>query len=392
MILLNVFQIIYVLIENHHNTILDIRNIYNLFLILSLYFELFTMKIKPYLKNFFLLALSFILVTVVAEIVLRVLGENPQRFIKDDSDFIKYDSVVQYTYQSNLNLLIENENYSIQIFTNSNGYRDDEWQLNSDEQRILIIGDSFSVGYGINKSERYSDVLSSKLSDFKIYNAAVSGYNIEQMKLTAIKLLNVLQPNFIILGLNIDVLNRVVDPYVYFEGFCLKKSKLEYAEVVENKLILYHFSNRYIQYIERFLLTNSFLYNFVIDRSRILKKNLINGISGKEDFDQKLLDIIQQQLSELSVYLQENEIKLLVLPVIQHNRASEFELTSLYYYERVKSFCLNNKITFVDVVPQLEFAIKKGSDLWINNDPHWNKDAHEITAEVIVETLMENRK
>ncbi len=350
------------------------------------------MKIKPYLKNFFLLALSFILVTVVAEIVLRVLGENPQRFIKDDSDFIKYDSVVQYTYQSNLNLLIENENYSIQIFTNSNGYRDDEWQLNSDEQRILIIGDSFSVGYGINKSERYSDVLSSKLSDFKIYNAAVSGYNIEQMKLTAIKLLNVLQPNFIILGLNIDVLNRVVDPYVYFEGFCLKKSKLEYAEVVENKLILYHFSNRYIQYIERFLLTNSSLYNFVIDRTRILKKNMIDGINGKEDFDQKLLDIIQQQLSELSVYLQENEIKLLVLPVIQHNRESEFESTSLYYYERIKSFCLNNKITFVDVVPQLEFAIKNGSDFWINNDPHWNKDAHEITAEVIVETLMENRK
>lgn len=348
------------------------------------------MKIKSVLNKISLSIISLMIITLIAEGVLRLLGNYPQQFIKDDSDFVVYDSSVHYTYMKNLNQRFENDNYSINVSTNSSGYRDEEWQFHQGENRILIVGDSFSVGYGVTKSNRYSDLVSIAMNQkkhknkYRVYNAAVSGYNLEQMKITAEEVLNVVKPKIIILGLNINSLSRLYDPYVYYHGYCVKKSKIKYANVFENKLLIYNVSNHYLQFIEKYLLAYSALYNFVINRARILKNNFTIKSS---EIDEKLVNLAKSNILELLVILNTKDIELFVLPIIQHGRDLKFNSVFIEYYKNINSICLQNNIGFIDVLPTLEFELKNGSNFWINNDPHWNHNAHKIAAKLLVKGI-----
>jgi hypothetical protein len=62
---------------------------------------------------------------------------------------------------------------------NTAGYRDNEWDETawSNRERILVIGDSFAAGWGIdNRTDRFSDVLAAQLGDSAaLINLAMPG-------------------------------------------------------------------------------------------------------------------------------------------------------------------------------------------------------------------------
>lgn len=71
-----------------------------------------------------------------------------------------------------------------ELITNSLGWRDSEFtEKGNDTFRIIGIGDSYMFGWGVGVSERYMDVLETKLNEvspkkkYETYTFAVPGYN-----------------------------------------------------------------------------------------------------------------------------------------------------------------------------------------------------------------------
>lgn len=68
----------------------------------------------------------------------------------------------------------ENREFSTQIYANSKGIRDDESSLKQPD--IVVIGDSFSMGWGVNQEDCYPSIMEGLLSGKNILNASISSY------------------------------------------------------------------------------------------------------------------------------------------------------------------------------------------------------------------------
>lgn len=59
---------------------------------------------------------------------------------------------------------------------NKLNFRDIEFQHNTLKKSIYFIGDSFTAGHGIkNATDRYSDIIRNKKTDFEVYNLGING-------------------------------------------------------------------------------------------------------------------------------------------------------------------------------------------------------------------------
>lgn len=344
---------------------------------------------QKFRQNIILLFASLIFVSLAAEISLRlIIGTSLLTRSKNDSDFIQYDNVVKYIYKKNIKTEIKNSNYSIKVAINSFGYRDKEWDFKNSGVKILIIGDSYTAGFGIDVKKRWSNLLNKLLNDgiqknnYNFYNAAVSGYNLEQMKLTADRLVLLINPNIIILGLTIDALDRINDPYVYFHGFSLKQSKVQYAQAYGDELYIHHFKNTLLRRIEYYPLKYSVLYNFIISKLIILKQEYISDKNREND--NSIIMKAEKILTCLNSQLKNRNIELIILPIIQHeNEEKKFSRLTLSRYDMLKSYCGKNAIEMVNVLPMFEENLKHVKSYWIKDDPHWNEKANELAAEAL---------
>jgi lysophospholipase L1-like esterase len=87
---------------------------------------------------------------------------------------------------------------------NSLGFREREIPPKSDKYRIVVIGDSFTWGQGIERSERFSDLMQAALGPgYEVYNFAIPGDNMPEHLMRLDKALTV-QPDFILLEIYIN--------------------------------------------------------------------------------------------------------------------------------------------------------------------------------------------
>jgi lysophospholipase L1-like esterase len=66
--------------------------------------------------------------------------------------------------------------YDVSFVTNAEGFRDDDVGPKRG-LRVLLLGDSFASGYGVERSEMFADLLEARLG-VEVLNAAVGGYEI----------------------------------------------------------------------------------------------------------------------------------------------------------------------------------------------------------------------
>ena len=122
-----------------------------------------------------------LIIFLVGEIGLRIYYGNPHTF--------KYPQVkhiqTSYGYKPKPN---QEGSYTLNklVSINSSGFRDkEEWSSARTKKstRIMIIGDSFTFGNGINEEDRFSNVLERKLraqhKNVKVLNASAGGWNLD---------------------------------------------------------------------------------------------------------------------------------------------------------------------------------------------------------------------
>lgn len=138
-------------------------------------------KSRAILINLFLIVISTLFALFLSEIALRLMGWKPLYVSPERDRFWKYDSLLGWAHEPGQEGIFETPQFRTLVRINENGLRDRKhsYERQNDIQRILVLGDSFAWGYGVEESERFSQLLERSL-DVEVINAGVSGYSTDQ--------------------------------------------------------------------------------------------------------------------------------------------------------------------------------------------------------------------
>jgi len=167
--------------------------------------------------NAILLAVTLVVLVIAAEITLRIVY-HPE-FL---GSVIRYDPLLGWSLEPNSSLVSvdSQRGFRYRIDVNAHGLRDRDVppEKPAGRKRVLILGDSFAFGVGLDNGERFSDVLGVVLpDDVDVINAGVPGWGTDQEILFYESVLRRYQPDVVVLqftGQNDVVNNGLRSPLV----------------------------------------------------------------------------------------------------------------------------------------------------------------------------------
>ncbi len=247
--------------------------------------------------------------------------------------------------------------YGVRITTNTLGLRADrEYMIPKPRsvKRILVLGDSITMGWGVDFSDTFAQILETKLnkyykenSSFEVINGGVGNYN-SLCELATLKKLMKLEPDIIILAYYINDIEKT--PYSSGIGHLIKKSVYLYSFLFDKYVKLkYRKGNNYKQYY-------SGLY-----QDEKLRKNARNAIK-------EMIGIANQ-----------NSIPFILMNIPEfHNfKSNEFKMVRKFLDGIVKE---HREIFFIDLLEN--FKNRDAATFWVSmEDPHPNKKGNMIIAD-----------
>ncbi|MFC1690830.1 SGNH/GDSL hydrolase family protein [Nanoarchaeota archaeon] len=335
-----------------------------------------TQKIKEFGINILFLLVVILVLLVFFEIALRVSYNGWSNFNSEmwrySIDVKKISDIpnVSHEHQPKKSSIL----YGVEIKTNSLGFRDKEYNKlkSNNSKRILVLGDSVTLGWGVKISDAYSEVLESLLNNnnnnnnesvnYEVMNSAVGNYNTE-MEVNMLKQYIPLDFDSVIVG--------------FFPN------DAEKTHIVKKDLA-YQFKSRL------------YLYPFLWDRYVKIKFLLMKG-SG--DYSSKIhefyseeyggREVIKRYFSLLNNIADENNLKVYIVMIPQfYNEFSDYD--SGYIHDFIEELCDDNNFTCIDTLD--DFNGYNLSEIIISReDAHPNKLGHRLIAERIYE-VMKNEK
>ncbi len=103
---------------------------------------------------------------------IRIAYLNTRTVIQVEPAFSRFDPELGYTLKPG-NFEFSNIEFKTDYFVNSLGLRDTEEALHKPD--IIVLGDSYAMGWGVNQNEAFPQVLGRKTGR-KVLNAAISSY------------------------------------------------------------------------------------------------------------------------------------------------------------------------------------------------------------------------
>ena len=125
-------------------------------------------------------------------IVLLALGEGVARLFlpgwaptrAERADFWAYDELLGWAHRPDQHGRFVHRDFSVEVRINSQGLRAAEYSYErNSSSRMLVLGDSFGWGFGVEQDERFSEILERRHPDWEVINASVSGYGTDQQLL-----------------------------------------------------------------------------------------------------------------------------------------------------------------------------------------------------------------
>ena len=328
-------------------------------------------NIKKYLINIALLIITLLFFMVFLEIITRI-GYNC--FSDYNTEMWRYAVEIKQP-SNNLNLPFEHAPYrkaflyGAEINTNNEGFRADrDYTLNKsgDTFRILVLGDSVALGWGVNFNETYSQLLEKKFNqlnttNFEVINLGIGNYNtameLEILKDKGLKY----NPDLIILGY-----------YINDAEIAPEKLKTDLIGLIKSHSYLYALlGDKYLD----LKIGSSADYNYTNYYSALYKE----GFEGKNKAESAL-----KEISEIS---KSNKISLIVVIF------PEFHNFKDYAFQNATDFVTNiseqENIPYLDLLPYYKEYNPK--DIWVSyEDAHPNTLGHKIAAEAIY-SFIENK-
>jgi len=157
------------------------------------------------MKKFKEVLISIIILVVglfFIEITIRVINSDMKNY---DIEMWKYaknlkkkDSVLGHTHRKNADAILQN----VEIDLNSLGMRSEE--PDPEKKKILFIGSSISLGWGVDKDSSYVGIFENQLkkekADYQVLNGSVGNYNTFRYVENFLRNQNTVNPDIIVVN------------------------------------------------------------------------------------------------------------------------------------------------------------------------------------------------
>lgn len=309
---------------------------------------------------------------IVAELLARLFFPNliPGRDTPRYS-FWQYDSLLGWAHQPNQRGRFIGRDFSTEVCNNSRGLRDDEYPLERNEKkRMLVLGDSFGWGFGVELHQRFSEILESRHTDWEVINASVSGYSTAQEYLFLKERGRIYRPDVVLLLMYENDFSGNTESRSrggYNKPCCrMEKGRLEWVYLPVPVA-----SCR--QRIERFCLGNSIVLRKVYGGCAALKL-WISSSSNKPILSDSLrkeqLDIAAHLIRAINQFCRERQIKFILVSY----RLNPEQTVG------IEAVCSTETIPFLT----LDTTLSKSRELvTFPHNPHWNATGHRIAADAV---------
>lgn len=278
------------------------------------------------------------------------------------------------------------------IKINSEGLRDVEHKDGKDPSsyRILVLGDSFTFGLGVDMEESYPKVLESMLNKnpllngdkkrFEVINSGIQGFGTEQEFLYLKELGEKYKPDLVILGLYTNDINDVMKgiPSGYIRSSI--KNQIYFLSYLRGLQILLSKNFKEIKTEILQLYQDTYPPEFE------------NAIRKTKEFEIKIRDYSASIGAKTMV---------IIIPLSLEIDRVEWEKKGFGHLYKDDFFSKNmtkfsdmftefGKINDIPTLPLLEpFRNSTIKPLYYTHDTHWNKDGHRLAAESMYNFLIE---
>ncbi|MDX9746300.1 MAG: GDSL-type esterase/lipase family protein [Syntrophales bacterium] len=285
---------------------------------------------------------------------------------------------------SHVKAIHQSPEYAYQYNTNSAGFRGtDEYSIKRPDGviRIMVQGDSVTLGHGVQDEETYPALLQKRLREKEIHaeviNMGVSGFG------TAEELIQFqndglrYQPDIVILGYfqNDDINNRVSQLYHIKNGVLERdKTRFDPGIYIRDRL---HAIPLY-----GYLSQHSHLLTYVRNRvshavlTRLRKKTLDEktDTSGGRTPDAKVSKLTELLLQEYAKAVTANVPQLVIVDIVDKNLSSDFPYS-------VK-FTRNTEV--VSTYHAFKNKMENGIAVYYDKDSHPTREGHETICESLL--------
>ena len=298
-----------------------------------------------------------------------------------DRNFWIYDSVLGWRHKPHQHGRFTHRDFSIEIQINSDGLRDKEYsKKRTPHKRMLVLGDSYGWGFGVEQADIFSEVLERQHADWEIINASVSGYGTDQQLLYLQRQGIQYQPDVLLLLLceNDFLTNTLYETAWYNKPiFISEGNRLQLKNVpvpqstITQRLDRFFYGKTFLwvriyREISRFFNVVTFLLNVQQEKHR--------EIIGEHWEEENAITF--RLLAELHHFCQAHRMRFFIVSIPMNPKRVAL-LADFSQQERIPYLSLDER--FGRETAQTIFA----------HDGHWNQKGHQIAAEAIDQFFQE---
>jgi len=286
----------------------------------------------------------------------------------------KLDKELIYSLQPNKTGYFVQEEFKEKSTINSYGLRDKEIdEYSKYDLRIIVIGDSFTYGYGVNNGQTYSDFLELIFLEqdnrkVDVINAGVHGYGTDQeYKFYTNKLHGKIKHNVLILGVNTnDITDNIGNPL-----YTIQNNQLRSLDAT--RTWIYFLTNLYQK--SPSIIKQSKTFNFIL--SRLKGRDIFHLLpkadnAGLKEWSARKISLQIEALNEIT---RKDNIKFIVVTMPTKSSGSGA-------YDWLRMEMNNRDVLFVDIA-KLPIWGEKRDKLFFKKDSHLNIHGYKVLAQQI---------
>lgn len=325
-------------------------------------------KIKKILTNFAVLAISLVLIIAILEIVLSV-GSYffyPRLSVSDKMLGWKYKHTPKKIRRH------FGTGIGYDIYINKDGFRDDEFIIDKDCYRIMVLGDSMTFGAKVDQEEIFCSLLEKRIRQthpnkkIDVMNFGIPGFNTAQELICLKKYADIYPPDVVILMI-LEANDFVENIFILSEG-----RYIPHFIIRNGKLLPCNAPNK-LQKVLGFLRDRSVLFFILQKKLKIARRITYKEHAGSK---QDSILLMCKILDKIHNYTESRGIPLFIFYI--KNRG--------FYGQRfsaIEQHCMNRNIFF----KPFPFVY----DERIPVDWHWNSKGHNSVAEIIYDELSKRK-
>jgi lysophospholipase L1-like esterase len=317
--------------------------------------------------------LGVVIFLLLAEVGARLLLPQWTPGRAERAVFWRYDETLGWAHKPNQEGQFVNQDFSVHVKINSAGLRDNEYTLErTDKKRMLVLGDSFAWGFGVEHAERFDEILDQRFPDWEIINAGVSGYGTDQQFLYLRDKGIAFKPDVVLLLFyGNDFSNNMATELHWYNKpyFSLDSGRLELQNTPVPEPTL-------IQKLDRFFFGRTYVYGKIYGRliRPVLTQSFWNNHSPDNNpergSDKRIMLTTQLLLKAVRDLSAEHNARLVMVSVPMRN------------YERRKLQKMSSTLNIQHLALDKNFSTLK-TPLVFPHDEHWNSVGHAAAADAI---------